>query len=113
MRNMFINDYRRKQTRNSVEKFVEILPDILIDTEKFQSFEEQRIWAAINFLNMKYRRPRILAYSGFKYQEIAKLESLPMGTVKNRIFCANLELQKLLTDLAPKKFVSKADKYKK
>lgn len=36
--------------------------------------------------------------TGFKYEEIAQQLSLPIGTVKSRIFFARKRLQELLAD---------------
>lgn len=54
------------------------------------------IQAATAQLTDAYREPLQLHLDGFKYYEIARQLSIPLGTVKNRIFIARKELQRRL-----------------
>ncbi|MGB0838536.1 MAG: sigma factor-like helix-turn-helix DNA-binding protein [Chitinophagales bacterium] len=47
-------------------------------------------------MSPEYRIPFMMHYKGFKYQEIANDLSLPLGTVKSRIFFARRELKQKL-----------------
>ena len=53
---------------------------------------------AINSLDIEYRRPFLMHYQGFKYEEIAEDLSLPLGTVKSRIFFARKQMQSYLKE---------------
>jgi RNA polymerase sigma-70 factor (ECF subfamily) len=49
----------------------------------------KEIWTAIERIPCKYRELILLRYiSGKKYNEIAEITDLPLGTIKNRIFKA-------------------------
>jgi RNA polymerase sigma-70 factor (ECF subfamily) len=54
------------------------------------------IRTATNRLMIEYREPFQLLMDGFKYYEIARQLSIPLGTVKNRIFIARQELKRQL-----------------
>jgi len=55
----------------------------------------QYIWKVVNGIPGKYRELILLRYvQGMKYDDIAEITQLPVGTVKNRIFKAK-ELLKL------------------
>ncbi|MFM8450207.1 MAG: sigma factor-like helix-turn-helix DNA-binding protein, partial [Haliscomenobacter sp.] len=45
-----------------------------------------------------FRKPFIMAFEGFKYEEIAEELGSPLGTIKSRIFFARKKLQKLYQD---------------
>ncbi|MEL6667404.1 MAG: RNA polymerase sigma factor, partial [Bacteroidota bacterium] len=42
-----------------------------------------------------FRVPFLMAYQGFKYDEIAEQLGSPLGTIKSRIFFARKKLQKM------------------
>lgn len=46
----------------------------------------QELNAMIDSLEENIRVPFVMHYEGFKYQEIADIFDLPLGTVKSRIF---------------------------
>jgi len=97
MRNTFINNYRKKCTRNRVMAPVE---DFMFaaDNKAAESNPEGKIMlkeihGMINSLTDAYRDPFKLFLQGFQYQEIAEKFSIPMGTVKSRINYARKKLQ--------------------
>ena len=53
---------------------------------------------AINSFTDEYKVPFSMHVSGYKYEEIAKHLSLPIGTVKSRIFFARKRLKDMLKD---------------
>lgn len=53
---------------------------------------------AINSFSDEYKVPFSMHVAGFKYQEIADKMTLPIGTVKSRIFFARQRLQETLKD---------------
>ena len=60
--------------------------------------EEQQLHCALNRLNPDFRAVLVLRdIDGQKYEEIAAVLDLPIGTVRSRIHRARLELRVLLT----------------
>ncbi len=57
--------------------------------------------AAINSFSDDYRIPFSMHLAGYRYAEIAEHVSLPLGTVKSRIFYARRRLQAMLVDYRP------------
>ena len=103
MKNIFINNYRKLSRRNTILDNSENLylvngHDSAVDNQAERSFVMKDLVAAINHLDMEYRRPFLMHYQGFKYDEIAKDLGLPLGTVKSRIFFARKQMQKHLKE---------------
>jgi RNA polymerase sigma-70 factor (ECF subfamily) len=99
MRNIFINDYRRKAKQKTV--FDNSGSDYLINTKQAtvsnsaeSSLRMKEINEAIHQLPDIFKVPFRLYFDGYKYQEIADLLVEPLGTVKSRIHFA----RKLLKD---------------
>jgi len=42
-----------------------------------------------------FKKPFMMAYQGYKYEEIADELGAPLGTIKSRIFFARKKLQKM------------------
>jgi len=56
---------------------------------------KEYIWKTVDIIPFKYRELILLRYlQGLKYDEIAQIAGLPVGTVKNRIFKAKELLRK-------------------
>lgn len=54
----------------------------------------QYLWRVVDCMPMKYRELILLRYlQGFKYDEIAEVTRLPLGTVKNRMYKAKAILK--------------------
>ena len=53
----------------------------------------QELEKMVDDLEEGIRTPFVMHYEGYKYQEIADKLSLPLGTVKSRIFFARKELK--------------------
>lgn len=93
MRNIFINNYRRKAKQNTV--FDNSANDFLLDFNQVATANN-----AIGNINMKevneaiynlpeiFKNPFLLYFDGFKYQEIADMLGEPIGTIKSRIHFA-------------------------
>ena len=102
MRNTFINHYRKKKRTQTTTDRTENL--FLLNTKDTHTFsspqsacEYHDLWSQINALEEELLIPFKLHTSGYKYHEIAELQKIPIGTVKNRIFNARKEIQKKLT----------------
>lgn len=104
MRNIFINNYRKVVRSQTIIDQTEDLyhlnlsQDSGFDTPE-GSLSVKEITKAINNLNNDLKMPFSMFLSGYKYNEIADKLSLPLGTVKSRIFFARQELQGRLKDM--------------
>jgi len=99
MRNIFINNYRKKIKRNTILDSTDNQfylnsggPVILNDANS--SIMMNELQELINKLEDSIRVPFMMHYYGYKYQEIAEQLDLPLGTIKSRIFFARKELKK-------------------
>ena len=98
MKNIFINNYRRRVKGNSIIESADNLYYLNSGWDTTGNKAETRIFMAelrelIDKLDETLRTPFMLHYRGFKYQEIADQLGLPLGTVKSRIFFARKELK--------------------
>jgi RNA polymerase sigma factor (sigma-70 family) len=101
MKNIFINNYRRRVKRNTIVDTTDNMfyinsTDTIIKNDAESGIAMADITQAIDKLNEDYRIPFLMHYQGFKYHEIADHLTLPIGTVKSRIHFARKELQKKL-----------------
>ncbi len=100
MRNCFINDYRKKRTRNKVEQPLE--ENIQAATTKpvknsapsVIMLKELRYM--LDHLGDDHRVPFEMFFNGYEYQEIASKLTLPIGTVKSRIFFARKKMKDMI-----------------
>ncbi|MFN8298947.1 MAG: RNA polymerase sigma factor [Chitinophagales bacterium] len=104
MRNIFINNYRRKQKGvvvSDVSKDGFIINNAkTVDRNRSErSFLAEDIQKAMSMVNEDFTAPFLMYHNGFHYQEIAEQLNLPLGTVKSRIFSARKELQERLKAL--------------
>ena len=103
MRNIFINNYRREVRNQTIVDQTEDLYHLNLPQESGfgtpdGSYTVKEIMKAINGFSDEYRIPFTMHIEGYKYHEIAEKMSLPLGTVKSRIFFARQRLQIILTD---------------
>lgn len=101
MKNIFINNYRKKSKANTIVDSTDNLYYINSGSATIYNSAESDILMAelngmIESLDDSIRIPFMMHYEGFKYQEIADELSLPLGTVKSRIFFARKDLKNLL-----------------
>ncbi|MFM1932445.1 MAG: Sigma-W factor [Bacteroidota bacterium] len=103
MRNIFINNYKRRKFQNTITDSTDNLyylnasQDMRYDSVTGK-IDEKDIRAAINGLSDDFRRPFTMFTEGFHYDEIADELGIPMGTVKSRIFHARKKLMGQLAD---------------
>jgi len=93
MRNIFINDYRRKAKHRTI--FDPSPNEYLLDHKQSlqgitaeSNLRVKEIKQAIQELPDIFKTPFLLYFDGFKYNEIAKVLKEPLGTVKSRIHFA-------------------------
>ena len=86
MKNIFINNYRKKVKSNTIVDSTDNLYYINSGDVAISNRAESNIL-------MDELVPFLMHYQGYKYQEIADHLDLPLGTVKSRIFFARKELK--------------------
>lgn len=101
MKNIFINNYRRKTkmriTSDGTENTFYLDSNQQTEGNRAQGkLVMDDLMKIVAGLPEEYKIPFMRHYEGFKYQEIADELDLPLGTVKSRIFLARQELKKKL-----------------
>lgn len=93
MRNIFINNYRRKSKQNTI--FDNTPNDFLLDhnqtvvaNEAITGLNLKEVQESIYELPEIFRNPFLLYFDGYKYNEIADMLGEPLGTIKSRIHFA-------------------------
>jgi len=102
MRNIFINNYRRKAKQNTI--FDKTANDFLLDHNQSAVANKAEITlgvkdiqAAVHHLPHIFRNPFMLYFEGYKYHEIAEMLHEPLGTIKSRIHFARKLLKEQIT----------------
>lgn len=103
MRNIFINNYRRQMRENTVTDTTDNLFHLnATHPEAYEnpdgSYAVGEINEIISRLPDDFKKPFQMYIAGYKYDEIAQKLSLPMGTVKSRIFTTRRQLRAQLQD---------------
>ncbi len=101
MKNIFINNYRKKSKASTIIDTTNNLYYInsgkaLIDNDAGRNILMGELNGMIENLDASIRIPFKMHHEGYKYQEIADELELPLGTVKSRIFFARKELKKAI-----------------
>lgn len=101
MKNIFINNYRKKVKANTIMDSTDNLYYLNSGKQSISNGAESNIMMdeliqMISGLDDSIRVPFLMHYQGYKYQEIADHLELPLGTVKSRIFFARKELKELI-----------------
>ena len=115
LKNGFINDYRKKSKQpskvdyNEVESYynsedgesVQSTSDMRTESTKDKMGDEVAI--ALSSLDIEFRTIIILSdLEGFKYEEMAKILDIPIGTVRSRLHRARGLLKDKLEEYAKK-----------
>jgi RNA polymerase sigma-70 factor (ECF subfamily) len=102
MKNIFINQYRRKSKSKTIFDNSKDLFLLNSSTEKRDSpynyIDSGEVNGQLETLSVEYKEPFKMHYLGFKYKEIAIKLDIPIGTVKSRIFIARKKLMDLLPE---------------
>ena len=112
LKNSFINDYRKKSKEpskvdyqevetyyNSEDVDRQITPDLRVESLKDMIGDE--ISNALNALDVDFKTVIILSdLEGFKYEEMAKILDIPIGTVRSRLHRARNLLKEKLSEYA-------------
>jgi RNA polymerase sigma factor (sigma-70 family) len=102
MRNIFINNYRRKAKQNTI--FDSTSNEFLLNYNQVSTsnaaegiLKLKDIQTAVYNLPAIFRNPFMLYFEGYKYHEIADMLHEPLGTIKSRIHFARKLLKVQLT----------------
>ena len=100
MKNIFINNYRRKsKTRDILKEKIAVSKSHEHGFAAIDSYYTQNeINKAVENLKEELKIPFMMYVDGFKYREIADELNLNIGTVKSRIHTARQKLMELLKD---------------
>ncbi len=101
MKNIFINNYRKKVKANTIldstdnNFFLDSGPNVILNDGGKNMFMNE-LKTMISSLDDNIRVPFEMHHEGYKYEEIAVMFDLPLGTVKSRIFFARKALKEMI-----------------
>ena len=103
MRNIFINQYRKRSKRKTVNKPVEdfafaLEGKIITPNQGESNLQMEELKALFEQIDEKYQIPFWMHFQGFEYQEIAEEFNIPIGTVKSRIFTARQKMKRIIAN---------------
>lgn len=103
MKNTFINAYRKKKNQNTFvdeteNKYFLNLKESEKTVETDAAVDHEYIMKQINSVDRTYVETFMMYYNGYKYEEIAEIMDIPLGTVKSRIFLARKKMMNKLKD---------------
>ncbi|MFT5386444.1 MAG: RNA polymerase sigma-70 factor (ECF subfamily), partial [Saprospiraceae bacterium] len=90
MKNSFINHFRKNKHRNQAQDatgqvYLQNYSDVTSRNNGEINIYVAEIKKMIEALDEGMKKPFLMAYQGYKYDEIQELMNLPMGTIKSRI----------------------------
>jgi len=93
MKNIFINDYRRKAKHrtifdNSANNSLLNSGSVAVRNDGEHSLQLREIINAIHKLPQIFKTPFLLYFEGYRYNEISDSLNEPLGTIKSRIHFA-------------------------
>jgi len=102
MRNIFINDYRRKAKQKTIfdstpNDYLINLKQVSVSNAAESDMRVKEIKKAIQQLPEIFKTPFLLYFDGYKYQEIAEVLDEPLGTIKSRIHFARKLLKEQIS----------------
>jgi len=103
MRNTFINNYRKKKIQNTFvdetdnNYFIDQGINNRVDHAD-RNVDQEYIMRQIDTIEKNYVEAFMMHYNGYKYEEIAEILGIPLGTVKSRIFLARKKMMEKLAD---------------
>jgi RNA polymerase sigma-70 factor (ECF subfamily) len=102
MRNIFINDYRRKAKQRTIfdstpNDYLINLKQTAVSNAAESDMRIKEIKNAIQQLPEIFKTPFLLYFDGYKYHEIADVLNEPLGTIKSRIHFARKLLKEQIS----------------
>lgn len=103
MRNIFINNYRKSARENTIIDTSEDLYRLNVPQDSGMetpdnAYSVSEISSIIAGFPEDFRQPFTMHVAGYKYEEISEKLSMPLGTVKIRIFFTRKRLREILKD---------------
>lgn len=103
MKNTFINAYRKKKNQNTFvddtdNKYFINMKETEKTVKTDSSVDQEYMMKQINSVEKTYVETFMMYYNGYKYEEIAEILGIPLGTVKSRIFLARRKMMAKLKD---------------
>jgi RNA polymerase sigma factor (sigma-70 family) len=100
MRNIFINNYRKKMRRGTIldqtpNNYYINSGENVIENAGISDASYKELLRMVSQLPEEFKRPFWMAFKGYKYDEIAEELDAPLGTIKSRIFFARRKLRKM------------------
>jgi RNA polymerase sigma factor (sigma-70 family) len=102
MRNIFINNYRRKAKQqtifdNTANDYLINLRQVSVNNAAESDMRVKEIKRSIQQLPEIFKTPFLLYFDGYKYHEIADVLNEPLGTIKSRIHFARKLLKEQIS----------------
>jgi RNA polymerase sigma factor (sigma-70 family) len=102
MRNIFINNYRRKTKQKTIfdstpNEFLINQKQAVVSNDAESTIRVKEINKAIRQLPEIFKTPFLLYFEGYKYNEIADVLHEPLGTIKSRIHFARKLLKEQIS----------------
>jgi RNA polymerase sigma factor (sigma-70 family) len=102
MRNIFINNYRRKAKQKTIfdstpNDYLINLKQATVPNSAETNLRIKEINGAIQGLPEIFKTPFLLYFDGYKYNEIADVLHEPLGTIKSRIHFARKLLKEQIS----------------
>ena len=102
MRNIFINNYRRKAKQKTIfdstpNDYLINLKQVTVSNAAESDMRVKEIKKAIRDLPEIFKTPFLLYFDGYKYNEIAEVLQEPLGTIKSRIHFARKLLKEQIS----------------
>ncbi len=103
MRNIFINNYRKRTRENTLVDTTEDLYHLNLSQDSGMqtpdgAYAANEISALTGTFPVEFRQPFSMHIAGYKYEEISKKLDMPLGTVKSHIFQTRQRLREMLQD---------------
>lgn len=103
MKNTFINAYRKRKNQNTFvdetdNKYFINLGETEKSVQTDALVDRDYMMKQINEVEKTYVETFMMYYNGYKYEEIAEILGIPLGTVKSRIFLARKKMMSKLQD---------------
>lgn len=97
MKNTFINNYRKKKLQNTFVDETDngyFINQGLNNRVEYadENVDQEFIMKQIESVDKTYVEAFMMHYNGYKYEEIAEILDIPLGTVKSRIFLARKKM---------------------
>lgn len=102
MRNIFINNYRRKARQNTLfdntpNEFLINQQQVSVQNSAESNLRMKEIQQAVKDLPEIFKTPFLLYFEGYRYNEISAALNEPLGTIKSRIHFARKLLKEQIS----------------